>query len=183
MIRRVSKELYQKHRVQLTVLGVLVALTATAFLYRIYFVQGSLIETRREWSAFRQNAKLHPSATKMALYDAGVRDLALVKERFPRIGEFARVISDLFAQADSNSLSLGGVTYKPGKVEEGILSYSINLDATGSYGGIKSFITDLIRSRELISIESLSISKSGKIFEDEVTLRAGLLIPFRQEGK
>lgn len=152
------------------------------FVYRHLVLSDQLVEARREWSAFREEVRRNPSATKIAVYEQALADIAAFEGRIPRTNEFARVIGDLFSLSESNSLTVGGVSYTPGKGMDGYLDYSLTIDATGTYPGVKSFLTDLFRNRELIALEQFSITKSGKVFDDEVTLRLKLRMMFRQGG-
>jgi len=180
MIARVVKELSTRFRRWILTISILLAVTLLLFLYRQIILVDSLVETRRAWSVFREEIRRNPSATKISIYEQAVSDIAAFEGRLPATTEFARVIGDLFSLAESSSLSVGGVSYTPGKGGDGYLDYSLSMDATGTYPGVKSFITDILRYREIIVIDQLSLSKSGKIFDDEVTVRVKLRMMFRQ---
>ncbi|GAB4295066.1 MAG: hypothetical protein Fur0034_03380 [Desulfuromonadia bacterium] len=182
MIARTLKEIGIRWRGWLVTLAILVSLGGGLLLFRQFILLDRLLEVRRQWSAFREEIRRNPSATKIAIYEQAVADLATFEGRVPSTADFARVIGDLFSMAESNSLSIGGVSYTPGKTSDGFLDYSLSLDATGTYPGVKSFATDILRHRDIVVIDQLSLAKSGKIFDDEVTLRMRIRMMFRQGG-
>lgn len=183
MTIRVVREIFRQFRQWFAASAVIMLVGILLAGYAQFVAIDRLLEVRREWAAFRDEMTRNPSASKIAVYEQTQRDLAAFAERVPRTVEFARVIGDLFRMAESNSLTVGGVSYTPGKEEGGYIDYSFSLDATGSYPGIKGFVSDLLTSREMVVIEQLSLSKTGRVFDDEVTVRTKLRMLFRQESK
>lgn len=180
MIVRILSEIVIRWKRWLTTIAVLAVAGFSLFVYRHLFLSDRLVDARREWSAFREELRRNPSATKIAVYEQALADISAFDGRIPKTDEFARVIGDLFALSESNSLTVGGVAYTPGTGLDGYLDYSLTIDASGSYPGVKSFVTDLLRNGELIAIEQCSLSKTGKVFDEEVTVRLKLRMMFRQ---
>jgi type IV pilus assembly protein PilO len=183
MMLRVLLEIVRQRRRQLLFIGALVLVGIIAYFTRILLLQEQLVSARREWSNQRTQVKQKSFLGKAEQYDTWVRDYALFAARIPPQRDFARIISDLFETAENNSLSVGSVTYKPEKSRAGYLEYTITLDLTGTYGGIKSFLADINQARDLITINTLGLSKSGKLFEEEVKLRVSLGVLFGMEAK
>jgi type IV pilus assembly protein PilO len=158
------------------------AIAGLIYFLRILLVQDQLVAVRREWAAQRKQLSQRTQLGKAEQFDAGMRDYSRFASRIPVKNDFAKVIGGLFEYADNNSLSVGSVTYKPINNASGYIEYNINIDVTGTYGGIKSFLSDLSQTNEIIAVDSVSFSKGSKMFEEEVTLRATLTILFGQVG-
>ena len=93
------------------------------------------------------------------------------------------MIGDIFETAASNSLKVGGITYKPApNKDENLLAYSIAFNVTGKYAAVKSFLADLMRSREIMTIDNISLN-SISATEDSDDLRVQLTAYFRMEGR
>jgi type IV pilus assembly protein PilO len=97
--------------------------------------------------------------------------------------DLARILSELNELATSNSLVVGPVTYKPVEIkDEKLLAYTLGLTVTGRYGAVKSFIGDLGRFKEMVTITTISLN-NPKLTEEKVDLRLDLTVYLRMEGK
>lgn len=179
---RLIQEIATQRRRQLLLLISMFAIGGLIYLVRILLVQDQLVAARREWAAQRKQVTQRTQMGKAEQFAAGVRDYSQFAARIPQKKDFAKVIGGLFEYADNNSLSVGSVTYKPEKNTSGYIQYSINIDVTGTYGGVKSFLADVSQANEIIAVDSVSFTKGSKLFEEDVTLRATLTILFGQEG-
>lgn len=179
---RLIREIIRLRRRQLIFIAVLFMLGGVLYLVRTAYLQTRLVEARQEWAANRSQQNQRVQLGRAEQYDAAQRDFTRFAARIPVKRDFARVIGELFEFADNNSLSVGSVTYKPEPKKQEYLEYKISIDVTGKYGAIKSFLADIHGAPEIIAVESISLSKGGKYFEEEVTMRATLSILFKQEG-
>ena len=178
MSLRVLKEIVRQRRRQLILLGCLLLVATAVYLLRVSVLQEKLVDARRDWAQQRTQLKQKTMQGKAELYDTAQLDFAKFTSRIPDKKEFARVIGELFEYADNNSLSIGSVSYKPVKTINGYLEYQINIDVTGRYGEIKSFLTDINQAKEIITVDEVKFNKGGKLFDDEVTMRAILTVLF-----
>lgn len=179
---RVIQEIANQRRRQLILLGSMFAVGGLIYLLRILLVQEQLVTSRREWASQRKQVTQRTQMGKAEQFETGMRDYSQFATRIPAKKDFAKVIGGLFEYADNNSLSVGSVTYKPEKSTSGYLQYNINIDVTGSYGGIKSFLSDVSQANEIIAVDAVTFTKGSKLFDEDVTLRATLTILFGQEG-
>jgi len=183
MILRILQEIVRQRRRQLLLVVALICLGAITYFLRVSLLQEQVVNARREWSTQRMQIKQKTLLGKAEQYAAGMREIAKFSERIPAQRQFARVIGELFEFADNNSLAVGSVTYKPEKGVAGYVEYKINVDLTGSYGGIKSFLADINQAPEIIIVDTMGLNKGGKLFDDEVKLRVTLAVLFGMEGK
>ncbi len=179
---RVIQEIATQRRRQLILIVSMFAVGGLIYLLRIMLVQEQLVTARREWASQRKQVTQRTQMGKAEQFEVGMRDYSQFAARIPAKKDFAKVIGGLFEYADNNSLSVGSVTYKLEKNTSGYIQYNINIDVTGTYGGIKSFLSDVSQANEIIAVDSVTFSKGSKMFEEEVTLRATLTILFGQEG-
>jgi type IV pilus assembly protein PilO len=180
---RILQEIIRQRRRQLLIIAALICLGLIVYFVRVTLLQDKVVNARREWSTQRSQLKQKTMLGRADQYAAGMRDITHFTERIPGQRDFARVISELFELADDNSLTVGSVTYKPEKGIAGYVEYKINVDLTGTYGGIKSFLVDVNRTPEIIIVDTIGLNKGGKLFDDEVKLRVTLAVLFGLEGK
>ncbi len=135
------------------------------------------------WFEKRRTAEKGASTDKAAIYSQGTADLAKWRARIAPKRDFARMVGELFETAAGNSLVVGRVSYKPMPIkDENLLAYTIDFDVSGKYAGIKSFLADLMRSREIMTIDNVALNGSTGP-EESVDLRVQLTAYFRTEGR
>lgn len=117
-----------------------------------------------------------------AIYHQGESDLKVWQGRIIQKREFARFLGNLFETAANNSLVFKGMSYKPSqlKEEKNLITYSLDYNVSGKYAAVKSFISDVLRMREIVTIDNISLSK-GQATEDAVTLRVQMTVYLRME--
>jgi type IV pilus assembly protein PilO len=117
------------------------------------------------------------------VYRQGTADLAAWDKRISPKREFARFLGDLFELARNNTLTMGGITYKPSLLKgERLLAYSVSFNVSGKYGQVKSFIADISRMRDIAVIDAISLN-SSKLTEEYVNMKLDMTAYFRMEGR
>jgi type IV pilus assembly protein PilO len=143
---------------------------------RLAALQSAWFEKRR--SVDRSSLK-----NAAAIYRQGTADLTTWRSRIAPKKDFARVVGDIFETAASNSLKVGGVTYKPFPIkDENLLAYSIGFNVSGKYAAAKSFLADMMRFRDIMTIDNVSLNSSSGV-EESVDLKVQLTVYFRTEGR
>ena len=151
--------------------------------YVANFQNPQLDRLRAVWQEKRKLVAGSP-ADLGSVYRQGTGDLTKFRELMPEKKEFARVIGDLLESAANNNLKAGAITYKPEPIpEEKLIRYAISLSVSGKYAAVKSFIADVRRSHEIITIESVALGGARDATEEAVALRLQLNAYFRAEGK
>jgi len=134
---------------------------------------------QQSWNEARQRLAVEGRTDVNALYRQGRADLAAIQERIPAKRQFPDLLGVILELADSNSLSSGNISYKPEKIKgQRLLGYSVAMNVSGSYAGIRSFIADIAEMRELVVIDRLAVTRAAQ--GDEVGLGLQLTV-FVQE--
>ena len=129
----------------------------------------SIISLQTKWSGLRQKQARFGNMDADTLYKQGAADLEKLKASIPEKREFARILNDLIEAADACNVAVGAISYKPEQLkEESLLSYQMDLSVSGSYAGVKSYLSDLQRSKELFVIDTVSFSNSDLYVENVV---------------
>jgi type IV pilus assembly protein PilO len=78
---------------------------------------------------------------------------------------------------------LKGVAYKPAKIksEKLIETYSVSFTVSGRYASVKKFIADLLRYKELVTVDSISLGSQSNT-EETVNLRVQTTVYLKTEG-
>src|SRR6266516_4663119 len=91
-------------------------------------------------------------------------------------------VANLFETAANNSLAIKGVTYKAGQVKnEDLMTYTLDFNVTGKYAAVKSFLADLGRMHEILTVDNIALahSKTSEDAPDAVSLRVQLTLYLR----
>lgn len=152
-------------------------------LYLSGWQRPELAKAQNEWFAKREALKSGQSAGAAALYENGVRDLAEFRKRLIPKREFPRFLNQLYDTCRSNSVEIKTTSYKPTPVKEaeGMFSYAISMTVTGKYAGIKSFLADLSRYREMVTLDTVTLGNASKT-EEDVALQLNLTAYLKTEG-
>ena len=125
-----------------------------------------LADLHMTWNDLRRQLAGTGQVDAATLYHQNAADLETLKKRIPEKREFARVLSELYADATSSSVELGSVNYKVAQIKgEPLLAYELSLTVTGSYAAVKSYLADLEKKRELLVIDSVSFANSDPLVE------------------
>lgn len=151
------------------------------YLYASLYQTPRLEGLQSKWFEKRKSATGGAVLDSAVAYRQGENDLKAWRARIiPKRG-FARFLGSLFETAANNSLAFKGVSYKASQIkDENLAAYSLDFNVTGKYGAVKSFIADLGRMREIMTIDNISLNNS-KATEDAVALKVQLTLYLRME--
>lgn len=183
---RMLQDIFAARRYAFLFLGVLTLLAAGGYLYLSYWQRPQLEKAQSDWFAKREALASGETVADATRYRNALRDLAALDGRLVPKREFAAFVSKLYETAGDNSLTLTGINYSPGRTKEkggpeGILPYGVSFSVSGRYASVKSFIADLVRYREIATVDSLALS-SKKQTEEEVGLQVQMTVYLKTEG-
>lgn len=163
-------------------LAFLALLALVGQLYLSLWQRPELEKAQLEWFAKRDALAKGETLADATRYQNGVRDLEEFRKRLVPKEQFASFLSRLYETAKNNSLTLGAINYKPAKVKgEPVFSYGIAFTVSGRYASVKSFLADLARYREMVTIDSVSLANQSQ-FEESVTLTVQTTLYLSTEG-
>lgn len=178
----VIKDFISARRKILAIVFVLALIDAGLYSYVNIYQQPQLGSLQERVFASRASAARGVPHDADSVYQQGVTALAEWEKRIPAKKEFTGVLGDLYEAARINSLTVGGVSYKPVPLKgEPMLTYSISLNVSGKYAQVKSFIAGISRMRNIVVIDNISLNNS-KMTEEYVDLKLELTAYFRMEG-
>jgi type IV pilus assembly protein PilO len=152
------------------------------FLYLSFWQEPELTKAQNAWFAKRDAAASGADQGVAARYRDGLRDLGQFQNRLIPKKDFAAFLSELFATAKGNSVPISGITYKPSVIaEEGLVSYGIGFTVSGKYAAVKSFIADLARYPEMVTVDAISLANPSQT-EESVGLRVEMTVYLKPEG-
>ena len=159
----------------------LVLLNIGLYLFTAVYQKPRLEGLQSTWFVKRKTATGGTAIDSAAVYQQGVSDLTAWRARIiPKKG-FAGFVGRLFETAASNSLAFKGVSYKASQLkDENLITYSLDFNVIGKYGAVKSFIADIGRMREILTIDNISLNKISNS-EDSVSLKVQLTVYLRME--
>ena len=153
------------------------------YLYAAVYQKPRLESLQAQWLEKRKSAADAAVAGILSGYQQGEGDLKAWRARIIPKKEFAKFVGSLFETAASNSLAFKGVSYKVSQIkDENLAAYSLDFNVTGKYAAIKSFISDIGRMREIITIDNISLN-NGSETEDTVALKLQMTVYLRMEGQ
>jgi len=176
------KELFRVRLKTLSFLMGFLLLNGGLALYATMYQEPRLASLQDEW-ANRRRTSGGILQDRGVSFDKGNADLARWRLMIAPKKDLARILTELHDLARSNSLVLGSVSYKPEEIKgENLLSYTLGFTVTGRYGAVKSFLGDLGRYKEMVTINTVSLN-NPKLTEEKVDLRLNLTVYLRLEGK
>jgi len=163
-------EFFHRKKRLLSAVAFLFVLTLILFVAVGRYQKPEIAEAQQRWSELRDRATLGGSRDASAIYKKNETDLEKLKERIPSKRMFPQLLGDILEQAASNGVVTGKITYKPRAIEEEkLLAYELSMEVSGRYVSVKSFLTDLLKKRELIVVDDVSWINSDA-FEESVTM-------------
>jgi type IV pilus assembly protein PilO len=163
------------------VLVTIVIINIGLMLFLNFYQRPKLVQLHDEW--FKKRKSSGTVLDRGAAFEKGSADIIRWQAMIAPKKDLARIVGEIYEVARSNSLSLGGITYKPELLKtEKMLSYVIGFTVTGRYAAIKSFIGDVGRLRDIVSIDSISLS-NPKLTEEIVSLKLNLTVYLKLEGQ
>ncbi|SNB45280.1 type 4a pilus biogenesis protein PilO [Geobacter sp. DSM 9736] len=177
------RQVVQTRQMTFGALALLLIANLGLYLFTTIYQAPRLSALQAQAAEKRQLASAGITQDAATIFRQGKADLATWESRIAPKKEFARFVGELFEVAAGNSLKVGGVTYKvaPIKEEKNLLAFSIGFNVAGKYAGIKSFISDLSRMRDIMYIENLALN-NPRATEEVVDLKLQLTAIFRMEG-
>jgi type IV pilus assembly protein PilO len=176
------RDILTARRRSFTLLALLVLVDIALLLFLSAWQEPELAKAQNSWFTRRQTAARGVDRGVTARYRDAERDLALFQKRLIDKKDFAAFLSDLFATAKSNALTLKAISYKPTEVKEaGLTSYAIGFTLDGKYAGAKSFIADISRYPKIVTVDSIVLGNSSKV-EESVELKVSLTVFLKMEG-
>lgn len=183
MNRELLKQTFVARKNWLLLIFLLLIADIAGFVYASVFQEPRIESLQTNWFEKRRQSSRVNVVDAATVYTQGTKDLQVWESRIPPKKEFARVLGELYEVAGNSSLVVSAVTYKPTTIkDEGLLAYTFDFSVTGRYAGIKSFLSDLQRSRQLFIVDDIAISNQSQTKED-VVLKIKLTTYFRMEGK
>ncbi len=178
---RIVLDIIRSRRIAFAVVAFLLVADAGLYLYRSY-VQGPRVEALyATWSQKRRNLASQPPMNKVEIYRRDQQDLGVFAAAIPPKREFVRLVGDLYETAANNGLKVGAITYKPSLVKgQPLYAFAMSVSVTGKYAGIKSFIGDVARSRDMLVIDSVSLDNSSTT-EESVSMTMAITAYMKQE--
>ena len=176
------REMIEVRRTAFACLVLLALLNLALLLYLALWQRPELARAQSDWFAKRQAQAGGQNPQLSDRYRSGARDLALFQQRLiPKKG-FPAFLGELFETAGNNGLHPKGITYKPTPIkEEGMVAYGIAFTVSGKYAAVKSFLADLARFPELVTLDSVSLSNQSQT-EESVELKVQMTASLKVEG-
>ncbi len=180
---KLVKEVVKSRRRIFVLIAFLLILNILSYSYLSIYQGPRVVSLQSSWFEKRQKSSGMKAANAATIYSQGVKDLQVWNARILPRKDFARMLGELFEMAGNNNMAVKGVTYKPQDMKnEGLIAYSIDFSLSGKYAGAKSFISDLMRSKQIIVIDNLSLANTSQTTE-AVDLKLELVTYFRTEGQ
>ncbi|NVN93605.1 MAG: type 4a pilus biogenesis protein PilO [Desulfuromonadales bacterium] len=165
----------------LIALGLLVLLTTALFVAVDGYQAQKIAVDQLKWGELRRQVAGVGRRDVSATYRQGKADLETLRSRIPTKRQFPRLLGDILEQAASSGVTTGPITYKPHVVKgENLLTYELSLGVSGGYAANKSFLADLLKNRDLLIVDEVSMTNSDQ-FEENVTMDLRLTIFLRED--
>jgi type IV pilus assembly protein PilO len=151
------------------------------FLFSAFYQMPRFEKLQKQWLDKRKISTVGAGQDVSMLYQQGVKDLTTWRGRIIPKREFAKFIGTLFETATNNSLAFNGVSYKVVPLKEkGLTAYTLDFNVSGKYGAVKSFIADMGRIPEIVTIDGVSINNKA-FMVDLVELKIQLTVYLKLE--
>jgi type IV pilus assembly protein PilO len=175
------KELLNLRRRTLIVLLFLAVINVGFIMFLNLYQRPQLVKLQDDW--FKKRTVAGTVLDRGAAFEKGSADIQKWQTMIASKRNLARIVEEIYSIAKTNSLSLGGITYKPELIKsEKLLSYIIGFTVNGRYAAVKSFIGDIGRLRDIVSINSISLA-NPKLTEEMVSLKVNLTVYLKLEGQ
>lgn len=180
---KLLREIFRIRRGTIILLACLLLLDIV--LYGVVSHQGPRLgELQSKLAEKSRQAAAGTARDAATVYRQGTADLKTFRDRIPAKRDFARTLGELFDLASNNGLKISNISYKPGPVkgQEGLAVYEMSFSVVGRYPAVKSFISDILRWKNIITVETLSLN-SAKATEDTVDLKVQVSQYLRMEER
>lgn len=149
------------------------------YLFAAVYQKPRLESLQGAWFEKRKTASRGAALDNASVYRQGMSDLTAWRAKIIPKREFAGFVGRLFETAARNSLAFKGLSYKVSQIkDEDLATYSLDFNVTGKYAAVKSFIADIGRTREITTIDNISLTNMNQS-EDSVALKVQLTVYLR----
>jgi type IV pilus assembly protein PilO len=178
----IIKEIFKARPRIFILIAVLLLLNIGLSVFVTLYQKPRLAEMQGNWFVKRRAATGGAAEDMAAAYMQGEKDLQIWQSRIIPKKDFARFVGGLFETARKNSLTYKGLSFKASQIKgENLAAYTIDMNVEGKYGAVKSFIADLGRKQEIMTIDNLSLSSKVETGE-AIALKIQLTVYLRTEG-
>lgn len=168
----------QKWRLLSVILALLLVNVAIGVFVSAYQLP-SLMNLQTKWNDLRRKG-VGGHVDAATLHREGSADLEKLKARIPEKRHFARVLNELLEAAASSAVEVGAISYKPLQIkEEALLSYHLTFSVNGGYAGVKSYLSDLQKSPELIVVDTVTFTNTD-LYIENVVMNLGITVYLRE---
>ena len=181
MYKGIIVEILRTHSRILVLLLLLLLLNIALVILLNFYQKPKLEALQNEWFSKRMVAG--SVLDRGSAFDAGTADLVKWRAAIPPKKDMARVVGEIYETAKTNSLTMGTVSYKPDVVKsEKLLVYVLGFTVSGKYAAVKSFLRDIGRLRDIVTIDGISLN-NPKLTEETVSLNLSLSVYLKLEGQ
>lgn len=146
------------------------------------YQEPKIADALTKWSELRRQVALRDQPDVAGEYRQAGIDLGTVRNRIVPRRQFARLLSEILEQAASSGVVTGQLSYKPRAIkEEHLLAYTVTMSVSGRYAAVKSFLADMLSSRELVVVEDFSMANND-LFQEKVTMDLHLTVYLREDA-
>lgn len=151
--------------------------------YLAFFQRPELAKRQQEWFTKRDALARGETEADATRYQRGMADYEQFRKLLIPKRDFVATIGQIYEVASRNSLSLQGISYKPGKLIDGtqVLPYAVSFQVSGRYGSVKKFLADMVGFPQMVTVDTMSIGNQ-KTTEDKVNLKLQTTVYLLTEG-
>ncbi|WP_129127487.1 type 4a pilus biogenesis protein PilO [Geomonas oryzae] len=151
--------------------------------YLATYQRPELAKRQQEWFARRDSLARGETEADATRYQRGMRDLEQFRRLLIPKRDFAAALGRIYETANRNSLSLQGITYKPGQLIKGtqVLPYVVSFQVSGKYGAVKNFLVDMVRFPEMVTVDTMTIG-NNKATQEKVDMKLQTTVYLLTEG-
>jgi type IV pilus assembly protein PilO len=181
MRTKMVEEIFKAQPRTFILIFVLILVNIGFFLFTAAYLTPHFERLQNQWFEKRKIMTGGAGLDEATIYQQGTRDLTVWRDKIISKREFTKFIGTLYETASNNSLTFSGLSYKVVQLKEkNLVAYSLDINVSGKYGAIKSFISDIGRMPEIITTDNISLN--NKTFtEDHVDLRVQLTVYLKME--
>lgn len=173
-------EIFSCNKRLLIAAGILLLINGALSLFINNIQSPSLLAAQTRWNKLRQQAALMGKMDVNSIYKKSITDLGIIRTKIPLRRQFPKVLADIFEKASFHKVSVGKTTYKAlVSKEQNLLPHEISLTVNGNYIQIKSFLTELLETDEMLVVDSLSLVNKD-IYEEKITMDLRLTAYLRE---
>lgn len=181
-MKQVFLELFRLKKRSLIAICLLLLGNVAVYAYISGYQNSALVAAHTKWSNLRSRVAAADRGDINVVYRQGKIDLEKLRSMIPLKREFPRVLGEILDAAASSGVATGAITYTPQFLkDEKLLAYAVTMSTSGSYAAVKSLLADLMKNRELVVIDGVTLTNSDPYVES-VTMELRLTIYLREDA-